>query len=251
MRTSASRAAETSPDEVPTAVSAEASDTPDTPGADPPAENSDSPAGPPRNGSAATGAGPWGGMDGAEKWWRGDDEDAGLPPAPQARRAADPARPPRTAVALAALVPLALLAAFFSWVAATPLLLAAGHGEVGTATVTSCVGDGVGRRCVGRFESPGFVVEKVGLLGAADGDAGRVVQARILDRDEPHAYVGEGAGLHLRWIIALLLALGCGAAAAWATGAGRLPDPDARRNLLLGCLAGPVVLTIGFIGYAW
>jgi hypothetical protein len=171
-----------------------------------------------------------------------------------AGRPAPPPAPRRTGRALVALVVLSLCAAFFGWVSAEPLWLAVGHGDRGTATVTRCTGGGVGQRCVGEFRGPDGFTARVTLLGVG-GEArrsGTAVPARMADRDSPQAYVGDDRlALHLRWIVGLLLVLACGAGIAWATGATRLADRRARRRAVLGSLAGPLLLTVGFLVAAW
>ena len=168
-------------------------------------------------------------------------------------RTAAPREPRRTAPAMAALVLLSLCAAFFAWVSAEPLWLAVGHGDQGMATITRCTGSGIGQRCVGEFRADGFTAT-VALLGVADGQrrVGAAVSARMVDRDSRQAYVGDDhLALHLRWTIGLTLVLLCGAGIAWASGANRLADKRARRRAVLGSLAGPLLLTVGFLAASW
>jgi hypothetical protein len=168
-------------------------------------------------------------------------------------RPAVPRAPRRTAPALVALVVLSLCAAFFAWVSAEPLWLAVGHGDLGTATITRCTGSGIGQRCVGEFRADGFTTT-VALLGVTDGQqrVGAPVSARMVDRDSRKAYVGDDhLALHLRWTIGLTLVLLCGAGIAWATGANRLAGRRARRRAVLGSLAGPLLLTVGFLAASW
>jgi hypothetical protein len=168
-------------------------------------------------------------------------------------RTAAPREPRRTAPAMAALVLLSLCAAFFAWVSAEPLWLAVGHGDQGTATITRCTGSGIGQRCVGEFRTDGFTAT-VALLGVADGQqrVGAAVSARMVDRDSRQAYVGDDhLALHLRWTIGLTLVLLCGAGIAWASGANRLADKRARRRAVLGSLAGPLLLTLGFLAASY
>jgi hypothetical protein len=169
-------------------------------------------------------------------------------------RPAPPREPRRTGAALVALVLLSLCAAFFGWVSAEPLWLAVGHGDHGTATVTRCTGSGIGQRCVGEFATADGFTARVALLGLTDaeGKTGAAVSARMVDRDSRQAYVGDDhLALHLRWTVGLLLVLLCGAGIAWASGATRLEDRRARRRAVLGSLAGPLLLTVGFLAATW
>ena len=167
-----------------------------------------------------------------------------------------PVRPPkpprRPASGLAGLVLLALLSSFFAWVSVEPLWLAFGHGDLGTATVIDCTGQGISQRCRGEFVSADgtFSAEDVRLVGLPAGD--RIedwqVIARMIDADSHTAYVGTGsATLHLRWGLGLTLVMLCGIGIVWATGAGRLPDRSARRGAVLVGLAGPLAITAGFL----
>jgi hypothetical protein len=164
-------------------------------------------------------------------------------------RAARPLR--RTPVALAATVAFALLAAFFAWQAAEPLWLAVGHGEAGTATVTRCrASEHVTYRCIAfQANSGAFQVEDVRLLGAGDVTRaeGERLPARMVSAGHDRAYAVSTAGLHLRWSVALLLVLACGAGIAWATGATRLDDRRSRRWAVLVSFAGPLLLAVGFL----
>ncbi|MEV0395866.1 hypothetical protein [Polymorphospora rubra] len=172
---------------------------------------------------------------------------------PAAPRRGKIPRPPRRPIAgLASLVVLALVATFFAWVSAEPLWLALGRGNDGTATVTSCAGNGVGQRCEGAFTSAGgtFTTESVRLLGVAEDqrNAGTRVSARMVDADSGTAYVaGDPTTLHLRWALGLTLVLLCGVGIVWATGALRLTDRRSRRLATLTSLAAPLLLTIGFL----
>ncbi|HYN95229.1 MAG TPA: hypothetical protein VES42_15385 [Pilimelia sp.] len=160
----------------------------------------------------------------------------------------------RAGPALVSLVVLSLLAAFFAWVSAEPLWLAVGHGDRGTATVRECTGSGVGQRCVADFRAAGFAAPRVALVGAPEADRrpGSAVAARMVGADSRQAYASaDGPTLHLRWGLGLLLVLLCGAGIAWATGAGRLACRRARRQALIGSLAGPLLLAVGFLAAAW
>lgn len=154
-------------------------------------------------------------------------------------------------MALLATVVFALLAAFFAWQAAEPLWLALGHGEAGTATVTRChASEHVTYRCVGFEAADGtFTVADVTLLGAGDADRseGTRLSARMVSASHDRAYAVSTAGLHLRWSVALLLVLACGAGIAWATGATRLDDRQSRRRAVLASFAAPLLLAVGFL----
>ncbi|WP_305784989.1 hypothetical protein [Symbioplanes lichenis] len=170
-------------------------------------------------------------------------------PRPPRRKIRDPRRP---ATGLVALLALALVAAFFSWVSAEPFWLAVGHGRTGTATVARCVGEGVSQRCAGTFTPAGSAtaVEGVALLGvgSAQRAGGTATPARMVSTSSRQAYVGDtGLLMHLRWTLGFLLVLLCGLGIALLTGTGRLETARARRNALLMSLAGPLLLLGGFL----
>ncbi|WP_189170060.1 hypothetical protein [Pilimelia anulata] len=225
-------------------------------------------------------AGPWAGLDGDDAWWHGGEpppvpEPPAVAPAPRAGDADPgwrvphrgrhggpaagrprPARPPRSAAAgLAALVPLALLAAFFGWVAAGPFVLASGGGTTGTATITGCAGSSLGLRCTASFVAADgdFTADRVALLGVPETQraAGTAVRARMPADDSRLAYAGDTLTLHLRWLAGALATLLCGVAIARATGVHRLPDPQHRRRARLTCLLGPLALLAAFTLTHW
>ncbi|MFI6760308.1 hypothetical protein ACIBF5_14340 [Micromonospora sp. NPDC050417] len=163
-----------------------------------------------------------------------------------------PKPPRRPASGLAGLVLLALLASFFAWVSVEPLWLAFGHGDLGTATVIDCTGEGINQRCRGEFVSADgkFSAEGIRLAGvpAEDELESWQLTARMIDADSSTAYVGTGTGsLHLRWVLGLGLVVLCGVGIVWATGAVRLPNRSARRGAVLIGLAGPLAITAGFL----
>ncbi|MFK3984606.1 hypothetical protein ACI2K4_30065 [Micromonospora sp. NPDC050397] len=163
-----------------------------------------------------------------------------------------PKPPRRVAPGLAGLVLLALLASFFAWVSVEPLWLAFGHGDLGTATVIDCTGQGLNQRCRGEFVSADgrFSAEGVRLAGVPAEEQLEQWQltARMIDAESDTAYVGAGTGpLHLRWILGLTLVLLCGVGIVWSTGAVRLPDRSTRRGAVIVGLAGPLVITVGFL----
>ncbi|HET8685005.1 MAG TPA: hypothetical protein VFM54_24495 [Micromonosporaceae bacterium] len=161
---------------------------------------------------------------------------------------------------LTALVVLALLAAFFGWLSAEPLWLAVGHFDDGTATVTTCTGTGVSQRCTASFTTTdrAVTVERVAMLGAAPAErrAGAAVPARMVSADrcgaDPgscRAYAAAHPGLHLRWVLGLLIVLCCGLGIAWATGATRLDR--GRRTAVAASLTAPLLLPLGFLAAMW
>jgi hypothetical protein len=162
----------------------------------------------------------------------------------------------RPAPALFALISLALVASFFSWVSAEPFWLAAGHGDQGYATTTACRGSGVAQRCVGRFDAAdgSFAITRVTLLGVAAGKrtAGAVTPARMVSAGSRTAYLGNAGFLvHLRWVLGFVLVLICGYGIAGLTGARRLDDPRARRLTTLASLSAPLILLAGFLFAAY
>ncbi|MFI5493037.1 hypothetical protein [Actinoplanes sp. NPDC051859] len=170
----------------------------------------------------------------------------GKPPRPR------PREPRRPAGGLLALLVLALVATFFSWVSAEPFWLAVGHGHQGTATIARCNGDGVSQRCIGQFASADgvYTVPSIALFGVepAERGTGSVVPARMVSKDSRQAYAGDtGMLVHLRWSLGFLLVLLCGLGIAGLTGARRLETARARRLATLASLAGPLALLAGFL----
>lgn len=176
------------------------------------------------------------------------------PGRPAARRPVRSATPDPPA-GLAALVLLSLVATFFAWVSAAPLWLAVGHGTDGTVVIAECTGAGLSQRCRGTFHADGgrFVAPGVRVSGvpAERTDAGTALRARMTGAEADTAYADTGAGRHLRWLLGLLLVLACGAGIARCTGATRLPDRRYRRWAVGGALAGPLLITLGFLAAAW
>lgn len=173
--------------------------------------------------------------------------------APVAYKAETPSRP-TSALGLTGLVVFALLAAFFAWVTAEPLWLAVGHGRHGTASAIQCSGSGVSQRCVGDFTTDtGIVVERVALLGVDQADLARSeVPAQMVATTSDQAYVGAALrGLHLRWVVGLVLAMLCGVGIALTTGAIRFRDRRTRRAAVATSLAAPLLLLVGFLAAAF
>nr|MDT0658139.1 hypothetical protein [Micromonospora sp. DSM 115978] len=160
------------------------------------------------------------------------------------------------AAGLAGLLVLGLLASFFAWVSAEPLWLAFGHGDRGTATVLGCTGSGLGQQCRGDFTATGgsFTAWDVRLAGV-DPEArepGTQAPARMVGAGSRTAYLGTGTGpLHLRWSLGMVMVLLTGLGIAWVTGALRLPGRWPRRAAALAGLAGPLLLTAGFVTSAY
>jgi hypothetical protein len=161
----------------------------------------------------------------------------------------------RPAVGVPAIVLFALLSGFFAWVSAEPLLLAAGHAEPGTATVTACAGSGFRRQCVATFtgRQAGFAAERVSLVGVAPHRerVGTSVPARMASERGRIAYAGSNGALHGRWAVGVALVLLCGLLILWVTGAARLPRGRGRSAAIALCFAGPLLLLTGIVLAAW
>ncbi|MEV4707505.1 hypothetical protein [Actinoplanes sp. NPDC049316] len=165
------------------------------------------------------------------------------------KRGREPRRP---AGGLMALLTLALVAAFFSWVSAEPFWLAVGHGDQGEATVSRCTGSGVTQRCVGDFAAGNgqYIVKHVALVGVEPGQT--TAPARMVSSGSAQAYVGDtGPLVHLRWSLGFVLVLLCGLGIAGLTGVRRLESRPKRRTALLLSLAGPLALLAGFLVAAY
>ncbi len=176
--------------------------------------------------------------------------DLWFPPPPPEREPPKRIKPPRSlGFALPFVILFGLLSAFFSWVSAEPLWLAVGHGTHGTATVTRCTGDGMTRRCVGDFATPDFTVTRVSLLGLANATPGMPVEAQMVNERSHRAYAG--GGFALRWLPGLALVALCGLAIAWATGSRRLADRRERWAAFGLGMAGPFLVTVGFLAAAY
>ncbi|GIG85611.1 hypothetical protein [Plantactinospora endophytica] len=187
--------------------------------------------------------------------WYGRPKDPAATAARQ--RAPRPPKPQRNpALGLAGVILCSLVASFFAWVSAEPFWLAVGHGERGTATVETCTGRGLAQHCRGDFRTDSglFRVHDVRLVGV-DGqyrDFGNRLAARMTGAESGKAYVGVGTGLlHLRWVLGFAMLLLCCLGAGWATGALRLPDRRNRHAAALVSVAGPVLLTAGFLAAAY
>nr|WP_229402813.1 hypothetical protein [Micromonospora okii] len=187
-------------------------------------------------------------------WWRGLDPASGV--RLRRRRTADRRpHPPQPWQGLSALLALSLLAAFFAWVSAGPFWLAVGHGTGGSAVVGECTGGGLTQRCRGIFTADGdrFVAFGVRISGVPGERAAAeaTLPARMTGPDGDTAYADTGAARHLRWLLGLALVLACGAGIARYTGATRLADRRARRWAVTVAVAGPLVITAGFLAAAW
>ncbi|WP_117210815.1 hypothetical protein [Allorhizocola rhizosphaerae] len=173
--------------------------------------------------------------------------DLWFPARPQERPAPKPARRPRSlAFALPFIILFGLLSAFFSWVSAEPLWLAVGHGTSGTATVTRCVGEGMTRRCLGDFTAREFAVTGISVLGLVDATPGTTARAHMVSERSQRAYAG-GGGFVLRWLPGLTLVMLCGLAIAMVTGVRWLTDRRERWAAFGVSMAGPFLVTVGFL----
>ncbi|WFE21950.1 hypothetical protein O7621_00745 [Solwaraspora sp. WMMD937] len=161
----------------------------------------------------------------------------------------------RPATGIAWILVVAAAAAFLGWVSAEPLWLAVGRGVPGTATVTDCTGDGLGRRCLGEFAAQtGFTVDRVRLFGVppVDQAVGAELTARMLHRERDTAYVvADLVVLHLRWSVGWGLTVLLGVLLIWGSGARRLASAAARRGATVAALLAPVLLAAGFLAAAW
>ncbi|MGY4910008.1 hypothetical protein [Micromonospora aurantiaca (nom. illeg.)] len=176
-------------------------------------------------------------------------------PHPARRERARPVAPPSPPAGLAVLLTLSLLAAFFAWVSAGPFWLAVGHSTGGTVMITQCAGGGLTQRCRGIFSADGdrFQAHGVRVSGVPAGrtDTGSSLRARMTGPDGSTAYADTGVGRHLRWLLGLALVAGCAAGIARWTGATRLADERQRRWAVGLALAGPALITVGFLAAAW
>ncbi|WP_233599672.1 hypothetical protein [Micromonospora sp. M71_S20] len=171
------------------------------------------------------------------------------------RRAQRTPRPPDPLPGLAALLALSLVAAFFAWVSAGPFWLAVGHATRGTVVIADCTGGGLTQRCRGNFAPADETWTAYGVrvsgVAAERTATGTTLSARMTGPDGGTAYADTGPAAHLRWLLGLLVVLGCAAGIARWTGSTRLADPRARRWAVAGALAGPLVITAGFLVAAW
>ncbi len=172
---------------------------------------------------------------------------------PPARRGRPPKPPRIPPVGLSCLVVLALLAAFFGWVSVEPFWISVGHARSGTATIERCTGAGVSRRCAASFQATDgrFSTRLVAVAGGGQLRPGARVGARMVSPHGRLAYVGDAGGLHLRWIIGLLLVLLCGLLIAWLTGTYRLPNRRARLIAFGISVGTPMLLAAGMAATAW
>ncbi|GAA2619552.1 hypothetical protein GCM10010399_58250 [Dactylosporangium fulvum] len=167
-------------------------------------------------------------------------------PSRKPRRVRKPRNP---AAGLVSMLLTALLAGFFAWTSAEPFWLDMGHAVRGTATVTSCEGSGVLRRCVAAFTATGSEagepVDGVSLVGA-DEAPGAALAARMVP-DGRIAYAGSPSGLRVRWAVGLGLVALCGLALSWLTGAWRLGSLRTRLAAWSLTTAAPLVLAAGIV----
>ncbi|MGC4757323.1 hypothetical protein [Micromonospora trifolii] len=163
--------------------------------------------------------------------------------------------PPDPLPGLAALVALSLVAAFFAWVSAGPFWLAVGHARTGTVVIDDCSGGGLTQRCRGIFtaENGRFIAHGVRVSGVpVEGNAaGTSLPARMTGPDSGTAYADVGVGRHLLWLPGLLVVLACTAGIVRWTGSARLPGRRHRRWAVAAAVAGPTLITVGFLAAAW
>ncbi|MEU4551053.1 hypothetical protein EV382_5852 [Micromonospora violae] len=163
--------------------------------------------------------------------------------------------PPDPLPGLAALVALSLATAFFAWVSAGPFWLALGHARTGTVVIDECSGGGLTQRCRGIFtaEDGRFIAHGVRVSGVPVGASapGTPLPARMTGPDSGTAYADAGLGRHLRWLPGLLGVLGCAAGIVRWTGSARLPGRRHRRWAVAAAIAGPALITVGFLIAAW
>jgi hypothetical protein len=156
---------------------------------------------------------------------------------------------------LTVLVLLSLVTAFFAWVSAGPFWLAVGHARDGSVVIDSCTGGGLTQRCRGIFtaDEGRFLAHGVRVSGvpAGGGAPGTVHRARMTGPDGGTAYADTGASRHLRWLPGLVVVLGCAAGIVRWTGSARLPGRRQRRWAVAAALAGPTLITLGFLVAAW
>lgn len=149
---------------------------------------------------------------------------------------------------------LALVAAFFAWVTAEPALVAMGHARSGTATVATCVGSGIQRRCHASFQddSGQLVAVRIPLVGTRPGEAkpGTTVPARMAGDSGRVAY-STHSGLRALWGTGLTMLVLCGLALIWSGGATRLPNRRFRAIGVLVSLAAPLAMLAGMLVAAW
>ncbi|WP_405113917.1 hypothetical protein OG559_08050 [Micromonospora sp. NBC_01405] len=190
--------------------------------------------------------------EGHGRWRHGDGDRAARA---RRRRADRPARPPEPWRGLSALLALSLLAAFFAWVSVGPFWLAVGHRVTGTVVVDECTGGGLTQRCQGIFTADDgrYVAFGVRISGvpAERSATGSVLPAGMTGPASDAAYADTGVGRHLRWLLGLLLVLACGVAIARCTGATLFTDRRDRRWAVAAAVAGPLVITAGFLVNAW
>jgi hypothetical protein len=178
--------------------------------------------------------------------------DGRLPDARPARQPVVRRHPPGTrspVIGLLGLIIAGLLAAFFGWVSAEPAWLALGHGSPAVATVTHCTGQGIGRQCRADLTGTGLELAGVRVVGARV-RAGDTVPVRVVGPAARVGYAGDSRALTVRALLGLVLVLACGLAAAWVSGAARLPHPG-RLLAVPASAALPLLLALGVFALAW
>ncbi|GAA4909848.1 hypothetical protein LX16_2814 [Stackebrandtia albiflava] len=188
-------------------------------------------------------------------WESADERATPRPPSPRARRPpGEPARPPRSPLLVfPAVILLAGVAAFFSWVSAAPFWMSVGHHVEGRVTVQRCEAEGFAPRCEGRFapEGGGDSVPAMRITGDSRAERpGETVAALAVSRESHAVYIGDDTGLVLRWALGLAMVVGCGFGVAGVTGAWRFTG---RRRLgALGVsVTGPLLIWLGALAMTW
>ncbi len=165
------------------------------------------------------------------------------PGTPQPRR-----EPKAFAPALLGILICACLLMFFAWTAAPALWISVGHDQYGTVEVTSCQ-DGFAPSCTGRSQTDDWSKE-LHLTGEVDpADLGAELPARATGPGAHSAYVGDTAGLLLRWAPSLVLFMAATFVLVGVSGATRLYEGRSQAIGLCWAAAGAVLAVA--LGFAW
>ncbi|MEU6858377.1 hypothetical protein AB0B28_05815 [Glycomyces sp. NPDC046736] len=165
------------------------------------------------------------------------------PGRPQRRR-----EPKRLAPALLGVLVCACVLMFLAWSAAPALWLTVGHGQSGTVTVTSCA-TGFAPSCEGTFTGGGWSKD-LAITGDVDSsDVGATLPARATGPGAHNAYVGDTAGLLLRWAPSLVLFMAAAFALVAVSGATRLYEGRSAAIGLCWAAAGAVLAFA--LAFAW
>ncbi|GAA2142748.1 hypothetical protein [Glycomyces algeriensis] len=170
------------------------------------------------------------------------------------RRPAKPGKPQRRrepkafAPALLGILVCACLLMFFAWTAAPALWISVGHYEYGTVEVTSCQ-DGFAPSCTGRFEADDWARELHLTGDVTAADLGAQLPARSTGPDAHSAYVGDTAGLLLRWAPSLVLFMAAAFTLVVVSGATRLYE--GRSGAIGLCWAAAGAVLAAALAFAW